>query len=42
MIKPEMDILNTSISNEGNILEIKLQKPRKADIALIEEILLNL
>lgn len=42
MIKPEMDILNTSISNEGNTLEVKLQKPRKADIVLIEEILINL
>ena len=42
MIKPEMDILSTSISNEGNTLEIKLQKPKKADIALIEEILINL
>ena len=42
MIKPEMDILNTSISNEGNLLEVRLQKPRKSDIVLIEEILINL
>jgi len=42
LIKPDMDILSTAISNEGNTLEIKLQKPKKADIALIEEILINL
>lgn len=42
IIKPNMETLNTSITNEGNLIEIKLEKPKKTDINLIEEILSNL
>ena len=42
IVKPNMETLNTSITNEGNLIEIKLEKPKKTDINLIEEILSNL